>query len=253
MTVKFMLIHGYNDTAAIWDPLIECAEEWAVLSQSACLHTVQLKKLADTKQAESTQILEGFCEQVEQSMQTQSMQSAGPWILVGHSMGGAIAELVAERGKVPIAGLVLLTPAPLAGVSLDATVMARFQAGYRQPDIQRARASRAAMSVNLSQQNIEMLAHTSAGLDPDLVHQQLMAWTGGHPHGAAPSTITCDVTIVTTEDQFFKRDMLEKMASRFGKASTTHIPGAGHWVHMEQPRAVAQVLAVQTGKQSPGN
>lgn len=247
VAIEILLIHGYNDTAAIWNPLIQCAEELAHPG-SVRFHAIQLAKLPGAESLGSAQILEGFCEQVEQAIQLRRHEPGKPWMLVGHSMGGAIAELVAARGKVPVSALLLLTPAPLAGVPLGAAVMARFQAGYRQRNLERARASREAMTVNLSPQGIEALVRASFELDPELVHQQLIAWTGGHRLGAAPSTVSCGVCLVTTEDLFFKKDMLEGMASRFERVAVMHIPHAGHWVHVEQTRAVAEVLMDHVSK-----
>ncbi|WP_354446533.1 alpha/beta fold hydrolase [Ottowia thiooxydans] len=246
MTQPVMLIHGYNDTAAIWQPLISvlnaACQNGAPTAAHLCVHSVQLAKTPSRASADSATLLEQFCEQVEQAIRGVQTPGSYPWILVGHSMGGAIAELITERAKVNIGELILLTPAPLAGVPLDEATMSRFQSGFLEPNLQRARAVRAAMSVNLSEADIDLLVNASAQLEPELLYQQLTAWTGGHPAGRSPSTIACDVTVVTTEDRFFTQEMLKHMAKRFVNGRTVHIPQAGHWVHREQPEAVAQLI-----------
>lgn len=129
-----------------------------------------------------------------------------------------------------------------SGVKLEEAVMARFQAGYQKRDPERARANRTAMSVNLTAERIETLVQASMTIDSGLLRQQLTAWTGGHPLGRAPSTISAKVCMVTTEDTFFTKSMLENMATRFANVELEHISNAGHWVHAEQPDSVAEVL-----------
>jgi pimeloyl-ACP methyl ester carboxylesterase len=49
--------------------------------------------------------------------------------------------------------------------------------------------------------------------------------------------------LITTDDTFASRELVrDAVASRFPHAETAHVPGAGHWPHVEQPAAVAAIL-----------
>ena len=53
-----------------------------------------------------------------------------PYVLAGHSMGGKVAQIVAARGSSPLAGLVLVAPAPPKAMPVPAEQRASMLASY---------------------------------------------------------------------------------------------------------------------------
>jgi len=68
---------------------------------------------------------------------TQVRALSRPVVLVGHSMGAQIAELVAQRLDEQVRGVVLLTPVPLRGTGLPDDAMRSFHALGGNPAAQR--------------------------------------------------------------------------------------------------------------------
>ena len=49
--------------------------------------------------------------------------------------------------------------------------------------------------------------------------------------------------LVGSEDSFSSAELIRAaVAPRFADVRTVHVAGAGHWPHVEQPAAVAQIL-----------
>jgi pimeloyl-ACP methyl ester carboxylesterase len=77
----------------------------------------------------------------------------------------------------------------------------------------------------------------------DTAIEALHVWTDGHPLGDAPSQVTAPTLMITTDDTFASRRLVsEQVAPRFEHCDIAHVPGAGHWSHVEQPAAVARML-----------
>ncbi len=232
-----LFVHGYLDDAMAWSDSIQAihalgADGWELV-------TLDLQELTgDT--STSDLLLEGFAVQVADH--ALALSTGRKLILIGHSMGGAIVELAAERLGARVKALVLLTPAPLKGSPLPAEVMQRFESSLGGTDVNAAKAGRLAMSQALTEHGLAVLANSSVNTPKSKGLQQLKAWTGGHAAGLAPSSFEGPVLVVATDDHFFTSAALREAARRFRKPSVAHIEGAGHWAHLEKPRELAALV-----------
>ena len=220
-TVVF--IHGFTDTAALWNGVHTRlgAPPWRV-------RAVNLRHL-EPKSGRGG-LLEGYRDQVLADLD-------GPVVVVGHSMGTQIAELVATA--YPVVGMVLLAPIPLAGYPLDAEQAALFDRAARGRDPEAVAAGRRALLVNESEPVVRELVAATLATPPETAVQELAAWTTGHPLGDRLSRVDVPVLLIGSEDTFTSPDAV---AHRFADVRTAHVAGAGHWPHVEQPAAVAGIL-----------
>ena len=235
-TVVF--IHGYQDTAALWDEVIDRlpAPGW-------CTRAVNLRHVEDAGPPRRGAILEGYRDQVLDVLHDIDPTAQTPVVVVGQSMGAQVAELVAAALPDIAVGLTLITPVPLAGYRLTPEQAARFSHAAHDRTVASAATNRRALLVNDSAPVLRALVSATLATPPATAVQQLEAWTAGHPLGDQPSTVSAPVLLIGSEDTFSSTELIrDAVAPRFAAARTVNVAGAGHWPHVEQPAAVAKVV-----------
>jgi pimeloyl-ACP methyl ester carboxylesterase len=164
-----------------------------------------------------------------------------PFVLVGHSLGATVAELVAAARPDRALGLALLSPIQFGGTRIpDAEfepIRAAGELGAAEYQGFRRQFAPAAPEAEL-----ERLAAVAAGLRPEVVRTVADMWNNGYPAGPRPSGYSGPVLVLRgTEDPLLTEDVIASaVTSRFEPAETAvTVIEAGHWAHIEQPSAVA--------------
>jgi pimeloyl-ACP methyl ester carboxylesterase len=227
-----VFIHGFLDGAAAWNDVVDA------MRSDIDGRAVDLAGMGARAQETGPFTLERFALDVGLALESIGQ----PVVLVGHSMGAQVAELVAARHSSRVRGLVLLTPVALAGTPLPEEVQASFRALGGQPAAQRELRQR--LSVSLSANGLERLGALGDRPAPGAVAAFFDAWSQGHSDGAHPTRYPGPVLIVSGEgDAFVDAAMIASaIAPRFGKAARASIPQAGHWPHVEQPAVLARAI-----------
>lgn len=233
-TADCILVHGYLDGPAVWQRLVDRLDTAGWRARA-----VRLNPVADPERT-SAQLLEEYAKQVR--AECARLSPHRPVVLVGHSMGGAIVELAAAQGVPGLAGLVLVTPAPLRGVPLPQEAMQRFVARTGLTDRQEIRAGKRALSLALDDAAHEVLATATLETGAAFALEQLKAWTGGHPDGLLASRAEVPVQVITTDDKTFSAELLEHESRRYADVEICKIPGAGHWPHLERTELLAAAM-----------
>jgi pimeloyl-ACP methyl ester carboxylesterase len=234
---RLVFIPGFLDNAGLWRGVIDRLALPGWESVPVNLH--------DTGRTESRRgaTLEAYRDQVLEVLDQLERTSARPVVVVGHSMGAQVAELVAGCRPHSAVGLVLVTPIPLKGFPLSAEQAAAFDNAARTRDPAVAAAGRKALLVSASPDVLDALVRSTLATPPETALEALHAWTSGHPLGSRRSVVTAPTLLITTDDTFASRELVhDAVATRFRHAETAYVPGAGHWPHVEQPAAVAAIL-----------
>lgn len=235
-TVVF--IPGFLDTAALWDGVIV-----RLRTPGWCARPVNLRHVDAAAPPRRGAILEGYRDQVVKVLDDIDPAVQRPVVVVGHSMGAQVAELVAAARPAMAVGLALITPIPLAGYGLTPEQAARFDRAAHDRNAASAAAGRRALLINDSAPVVRTLVSATLATPPVTAAQELDAWTAGHPLGDHPSTVGASVLLIGSEDTFSSSALIrDVVAPRFAEVRTVHVTGAGHWPHVEQPAAVAQIL-----------
>jgi surfactin synthase thioesterase subunit len=165
-----------------------------------------------------------------------------PFVIVGHSMGAPIAELVAAARPEQAIGLVLLAPMPIAGMGLPDEAAEPFRSLGGNPQAQRAMRQRA--SAGLSDADLDRLVEIGAPVRPEVARALVDCWNSGLPGAAEKSAFSGPVMVVRGNDDGMVTAELASatVSPRFASVKTVAIDGAGHWPHVERPSAVAAQL-----------
>jgi pimeloyl-ACP methyl ester carboxylesterase len=165
-----------------------------------------------------------------------------PFVIVGHSMGAAIAELVAAARPERALGLVLLSPVPLAGTRLPDEAIEPFRSLGGDQEAQRE--ARERLTTGLSEAGLERLVATGRPMRPEVVRAMAESWNAGLADAPERSAYAGPVLILRgAGDGFVTEELVSTTVSpRFASATTVTVERAGHWPHVEQPADVGAKL-----------
>jgi pimeloyl-ACP methyl ester carboxylesterase len=230
--MRIVFVHGFLDSGATWADTVT-----ALGAPSDQAVALDLAGMGARTAEPGPYTLARYATDVAATLD----ELDGPVLLVGHSMGAQVAELAAAIRPERVAGLVLVTPVPLAGTRLPAEQAKPFRLGG-QP--QRQREARAQLSVALPPRRMERLVEAGARVAPDVVAATVDAWNTGDPAGLRRTVFTGPVLIIRgAGDPFVTEEVLNAgVLPRFPGARLGTVAEAGHWPHVEQPAAVAALL-----------
>jgi pimeloyl-ACP methyl ester carboxylesterase len=228
-----VFVHGFLDDQHVWDGVIaELASE--------DVETVQLDLagMGERTDARGPFTFSRFASDVGAVVDALDK----PVVLAGQSMAAPIVELVAADRPERTLGLVLVTPVPLAGTRLPGEVIEPFRSLGGDPQAQRS--VRQQLGPGLGEADLDRLAVIGGRIRPDVVRALADCWNTGHPDGDKPSRYLGPVLVLRgAEDGFVTGELLkEGVLPRFSRIESATVQGGGHWVHIEQPGAVAALL-----------
>jgi pimeloyl-ACP methyl ester carboxylesterase len=227
-----LFVHGFLDGATVWDELR------GELRPDVDALAINLAGMGARASEAGPYTLERFADDVGHALDALDL----PVVLVGHSMGAQVAELVAARRASQVRALVLLTPMPLAGPNLPEDAIATFRSLGGNPTAQRD--VRRQLSVHLSDGQLDRLGKLGDQASAAAVAAFADAWNQGHPAGALQSRYSGPVLIVAgVGDPFVTADLIASaVAPRFDAPVLAAVSEAGHWPHVEQSAALATTL-----------
>lgn len=166
------------------------------------------------------------------------------YVLVGHSMGGKVAQLLASRRPAGLVGLVLVAPSPAGGVCL--------------PDAQREQMLHAyddAASAAATLDGVLTAHPLSAALRQRAIEDIVRgdpAAKAAWPQSSIAEDVSADLrrievptlVIAGEHDRVDPPSMLEhEVVARISGATMRVLPGSGHLSPLEAPAGVADAIA----------
>ena len=218
-----LLIHGWMVTGRVWDWLLPLLGERRVIVPELWHEsTPTLDRLLDSLRALCSRLQLNACH------------------LVGHSMGGQLATLLAAAAPERFSSLTLLNPVPVDGMALPPDIQTFFRrAGGNAEALGRILdMSRTALAPDRR----ERLLAEALRLDPAIVTASFDAWHVGQ-ETVDLAAVTMPATVLATDDPFLPPAFLEtQVVQRLPNARLVSLSGCGHYPQVEAPRATAQEM-----------
>lgn len=231
-----VFLHYHGGSSGTWTPVIEC------LDRDRHTIAVDLRGWGDSDKPDGGYSLDAHADDIAQVIKDKGI---GEHVLIGHSMGGKIAQLLASRRMSGLRGLVLVasaTPTPLA---MPKEVLEGMAKVYDTRESIEGALANALVSRPL----------------PPALHEQVItdslrgaqAAKGAWPLDMSQEDISSDVTridvpvlvIAGGDDKVdpveaHRRELLPRLAN----ASFHVLPGIGHLVPLQAPEDVARHVAM---------
>lgn len=229
-----ILLHGWSVSGRVWDGLIE---RWP--ADAGRLVVPDLRGSGWSAKPRSGYTLERYARDVVELIAALKL---APVTLVGHSMGGAIAQLVAVEQPDLVSRLLLVCPVPASGVPLPTEALSFFRAGagHREGS---EKVLRSAMAIQLSDEAMDKLLCDVATVSIDAYLEGLDAWRNA-AFSERLGAIRCETVVLGGEaEPYLPPAFLQQaVVSKIAGARFVGVPGAGHYPQLETPDAFAAAL-----------
>ncbi|MFE8604263.1 alpha/beta fold hydrolase [Archangium violaceum] len=160
--------------------------------------------------------------------------------VVGHSMGGQLAQWVAAQEPARVDGVVLFNTVPAAGLPLPPDAAGLFRTSANDREKQKTILGLACKQ--LSPEALERLLKVGGGVAKASIEGSFDAWTGGG-FAAKLASITAPTLVVATDDPFLPPAFLREAVVRpIQNARLAYLPGPGHYPQVERPAETAALL-----------
>lgn len=232
MTQPVVLIHGMWCTGAMWTPIVDALTPRGYDCHAPTLPAhergVEHPEVGCKSLKEYLDFLEGY---------VRAQNFAQPPVIIGHSMGGLLAQQLASR--IDALALVLLTPAAGAGINgITPSTLAAFWKtllwpGFwklpHKPSFARARISAfPGLPEERHEALYEELVEESGRALGEIAYWLLDPGKASRVDYAA---VKCPVYVVSGGlDRLTPASVVRKVAAQYAGATRRHWPERGHWV-----------------------
>ncbi|MBC8103816.1 MAG: alpha/beta hydrolase [Cytophagales bacterium] len=233
-TREMLLLHGWPNAGRIWEPL---AQALTLADPRLRCFAPDLRGYGDSDRPESGYHCETFADDV---LDTAAALGLKRYTLLGHSMSGKIAQIVASRQPPELCTLVLVTPGLLAA----------------SPPVDIA--GRKAIYGDASQVRdlvVGWAAHPLPAASADLLVEDALrmdraAWNGWLApmrdedffRDAARITVPTLVVGGGKDPQRMEEELRRGVVAQIRGAEYARLPGSGHLPHLEEPDALAALI-----------
>lgn len=227
-----VLLHGWMVTGRIFDRLIASMD-----TQGTRLLIPDLRGAGASSASRGGYSLERLGRDV---LAIADAEGAGQFVLVGHSMGGQLAQWIACEAPQRVLGQLLMCPVPAAGQPMPAALRWLF---HQSPgDAEKLASILEISSLQLPDEARRETLDAALSLSSSYLRGTFETWSRG---GFAERLmdIRCPTLVLATDDPYFTRELLAgEVQARIRGARLVHVPGAGHFPLLERPAQTAAVV-----------
>ncbi len=227
-----VLVHGWVVSGAAYDDLID-----ALGTDGVRLIVPDLRGTGRSGSADGTYTTEQYGKDI---MAVADAAGAKSFVIVGHSMGGQLAQWIAPTWPDRVLGAALLCPVPASGMTLPADAHGLFRNSAQNREMQTTILGLACKQ--LAEGPRERLLDDAGKISAACIQGAFDSWTGAD-FAAKLGEIRASVLVVGTDDPFFPQAFLrDAVVSKIKRASLVYHPGPGHYPGSESPRETAAIL-----------
>lgn len=224
-----LLIHGWMTTGGVFAP---------ILDQLTGVTKVYVPDLRGAGRSSSpgSYRLEDYAQDV-----IAILERVGGAALVGFSMGGAIAQLVAAERPDLVTKMILLNAVPARGMQLPAEAQALFASSAGDRALQRTILNMA--TLNLDADACDQLLDLAAAVDDTATRESLDAWTRGGFEDRL-TEVRAPTHVIATSDPFLPPAFVQDAVVDQIQGAQLHvIEGPGHYPMWEASEETGQLVA----------
>jgi non-heme chloroperoxidase len=228
-----VLLHGWQADSSVWGPVADR------LASSHHVVSVDLRGFGESRNAPGPYTVQQFSDDIAVLLGVLGLARV---VLVGHSMGGAIAQRFAVDHPSALAGIVLVAPVPASGLQMSPRAEAMFRAATTDPDTALKWLGMLTLRP-LPADRFDVIVRAAGTALPHVAIEAFDSWTRVSFEDQARTITVPTLVIAGAADRPQTPDFLrERVAKIIPGARMTVVDEAGHYVQMEQPEGTAELI-----------
>jgi non-heme chloroperoxidase len=229
-----VLVNGWMVGGAIFNPIVD-----ALTGAGMQLIVPDQRGVADSAQPPLGYTLSNYSTDLIALIETAGLKR---FKLVGHSMGGQIAQRAAIDLGDRVQTMVLLCTVPAAGMpSFPPELRTLFRTCGGNPEAQTKILKMACKQ--LDDAGLRHILATAATVFPNCIADAFEAWVGGGFEDRLGEIKCPETVVIGTDDPFLPPEYLKAaVVNLIPNAEFVHIPGPGHYPQVEAPAVTAAKL-----------
>jgi non-heme chloroperoxidase len=236
-----LLLHGWVVSGEVWQPVLD---RWPTQGAGRLL-AVDLRGAGWSSKPQAGYTPEDHAADISALIDALKLKNI---VLVGHSMGGLIAQRVALDRPDIIGRLVLVCPVPASGAPMpEDQIKYLHSLGGHPEGVQQVITM--LITAPTEPRAIERLVLAASATSDGAFHEALDAWRQAS-FAEQLAQIKAPTTIIATEsDHTVPPAMLrEVLLSRISGASFIELPGCGHYPQLEATEPLTKLLLEASNK-----
>jgi len=232
-----LFIHGWMTCGAVFEPLLEH------LSSDLLIVVPDLRGTGGSARPASGYSIAQLADDMWRVADETGLERP---IIVGHSMGGQIAQFMAASRPQDVSKLVLLCPVPASGLPLPDDAMGLFSTAAG--DAEKLGTILDLACIALPPEERAKMVERAVSIGDTCLVETLHAWVAGG-FSERIGAIAADTVVVATDDPFLPPAFLQdQVVDPIPNARLDVIHGAGHYVQLEAPAETAALLDAIIGR-----
>jgi non-heme chloroperoxidase len=229
-----IFVHGWTMSGRVYDRLLEQLDH-----SGLTLLVLDLRGAGDSDKPAAADAY-SFAQYAADVLAVADAEKAAKFVVIGHSMGGQIAQWLAAHHGDRLAGAALLCPVPACGVPLPNELATLFSTSGGNREATKTILGMACK--DLPEGAMDQLLDIAMGTTPNAVKFGFNTWTTGG-FSEMLGKIRVPLVCVGTDDPFLPPPFLRgEVVGKIPGARFAYLPGAGHYVQVERARETAAVL-----------
>lgn len=227
-----LFVHGWMLSGAVWDDVLD-----VLRPRGQRFIVPDLRGSGASARPESGYSLAQY---VDDLVAVADAASAPRFAVVGHSMGGQLAAMLAARHPDRVIGAVGLSPVPASGIPMPPEVIELFSTCTG--DRGKQTAIFGAACKQLPEATRERLLDVSTRTSEPCIRGMFDAFRqGGFQDELAK--VRAPYLCVASDDPFLPVDFLQSaLVDPIARGALVHLPGPGHYLLNERPRETAAIV-----------
>jgi pimeloyl-ACP methyl ester carboxylesterase len=229
--LPLLFVHGWQADGSVWGPIA------SRLRERHRVITVDLRGTGASSAAPGPYVIDKFSNDLTELIPALDLD---PVVVVGHSMGGAIAQRFAIDNPEAVEALVLIAPVPASGIPFSPKVLEFLRstagnAGQAAEWFKQLTVTEPAPEIG------KLLREAAAGISTEAKLESFESWQGAAFADEAATIETPTLILAPSHDRPMTPELSrEKVADVIAGSQFEVLSETGHYAPVERPELIAK-------------